>query len=341
MKRSILFVFLLSILISPITLFATTVTFDPVDGGGFPISSGDWNESDNWSPIGIPSPGDIIIIPEGKKLDINEQLNWGSSATTTFVVFGELHFDNGKKITLSCGSNVIVQDGSITKGNGGGNSNYINICNNVVWNAATGDLNNVVENFAGIPSPIALPIELKTFKAYTKGSNIEIYWSTASESNNDFFSVERSIDGENFEIIGEIEGAGNSNQFLEYIFTDKEPLDQVSYYRLKQTDYNLDYSYSEIVAVKSEVKKEQIFKVYPNPVNKSESIKLYVSGLDSKVLEVSVYNSYGRLVFSKDYNNSESIETSLNFHQSIPQGTYFITFVLEDKVFKKKLIIKD
>lgn len=341
MKRSILSIFLLIFLFSSVSSYADVITFSPIDGGGMPVNSGIWNESDNWSPIGVPSPSDIIIIPIGKTLNVDLQVKWGNKAVSTIIVYGELHFNSGQKITLSCGSNVIVYEGSVTKANGGGNSNYINICNSVVWNAARGNFNDTIINFANIPSPITLPIELTTFKAYSKSSNVEVFWTTASESNNDFFSVERSLNGIDFEVIGEVIGAGNSNTTLNYSFTDEDPLKEVAYYRLKQTDFNLDYSYSKLVAVKNEVSKEVIFKVYPNPVNQSESINLYISGENSGDIKISVYNAFGRMVFNQTLNNAANTEVSLDFHNSIPKGTYFITLVSNNKVYKQKLIINE
>jgi len=85
-----------------------------------------------------------------------------------------------------------------------------------------------------------LPIELISFKAKTMKDKVELYWSTVSEINNNYFSIEKSIDGYNYQEIGQVSGAGNSSQTLNYSFFDDNPFHGVAYYRLSQTDYNGD-----------------------------------------------------------------------------------------------------
>jgi hypothetical protein len=78
---------------------------------------------------------------------------------------------------------------------------------------------------------------------------VDLKWTTASEKDNDFFTVERSVDGTDFEKILTLPGAGNSAVQRNYSASDKEPVMGVSYYRLKQTDYNGKFTYSEIKKV--------------------------------------------------------------------------------------------
>lgn len=95
-----------------------------------------------------------------------------------------------------------------------------------------------------------LPISLLAFDAQpTSEATVLLTWSTASEINNDYFSLERSKDTGQWEAIAEIKGAGNSNNTLHYSHVDKNPLMGLSYYRLKQTDYDGTYSYSEVKSV--------------------------------------------------------------------------------------------
>lgn len=369
MKRSILSIFLLVFLLSPITNFAKTFTFSPPDDAqGAPVFVGDWSESSNWtSPYDalqfhiLPQAGDIIIILEDFTANINENIDLTSDESNTHTlvqIYGRLNFTrNSVKLYIGsrndCQSNVIVYNtGYITaldnetqtKGNGNGNgngnetnnSNKIILCETNVWNSKFGP--NGPHNFNEDSS---LPIELTSFKAYAKGTAVEIFWSTASEINNDFFSVERSLNGIDFEVIAEVIAAGNSNTSLNYSFTDEKPYKETAYYRLKQTDFNLDFTYSKLVVVKNEGSKEQIFKVYPNPVNKSESINLFITGENSGDIKISVYNAYGRMVFSETLNNAANTEVPLDFHNAIPKGTYFIIFVSNNEVYKQKLIINE
>lgn len=96
----------------------------------------------------------------------------------------------------------------------------------------------------------ALPVEFISFNALKKNSKSILNFSTASETNNDYFTIERSKDGRNYDAIGEIKGAGNSNAEITYEFTDEKPHAGINYYRIKQTDYDGKYSYSDIKSVR-------------------------------------------------------------------------------------------
>lgn len=85
-------------------------------------------------------------------------------------------------------------------------------------------------------TPVPLPIELVSLKGICEADEIVLRWQTLSEKNNSYYSVERSFDTENFEVIGKVAGAGNSNSLLNYNFSDARPLSSLAYYRLKQTD---------------------------------------------------------------------------------------------------------
>jgi hypothetical protein len=87
-------------------------------------------------------------------------------------------------------------------------------------------------------SSAPLPVELVSFTSSCEGKAVELSWTTASETNNNFFTVQRSEDGVNFRDIGTRQGYGNSTQMHFYSFTDTEPTSGATYYRLKQTDYN-------------------------------------------------------------------------------------------------------
>ena len=93
-------------------------------------------------------------------------------------------------------------------------------------------------SFLELSAPTVLPIELLDFEARVDRGIVYIDWSTASESNNDFFKIQRSQDGNTWEGVGEIKGAGNSTSRLSYTMEDREPYFGVSYYRLSQTDFD-------------------------------------------------------------------------------------------------------
>ena len=97
--------------------------------------------------------------------------------------------------------------------------------------------------FTSIGNGTPLPISLLDFNVRPVLNQVEITWTTASETNNDFFTVERSQDGREFIPIGVVDGAGNSNTILNYKLMDADPYVGISYYRLKQTDFDGKFEY--------------------------------------------------------------------------------------------------
>ncbi|PJF33793.1 MAG: hypothetical protein CUN57_01220, partial [Phototrophicales bacterium] len=100
----------------------------------------------------------------------------------------------------------------------------------------------------------ALPIDLVRFVASKRdGGQVSLEWTTASEINNDYFTIERSFDGRNFESIGQVKGAGNSFEEINYSFVDESiagiSSNRIVYYRLKQTDYDGVFTYSDVISV--------------------------------------------------------------------------------------------
>lgn len=150
--------------------------------------------------------------------------------------------------------------------------------------------NNGFSPFMVGAGPNSLPINLLHFTAKPEQNQVHLNWQTASEQNNDFFTLEKSKDAHNWTPFFDTTGAGNSNVLLSYSHIDKNPYEGYTYYRLKQTDYNGDYSYSNILDVYSH-KTTSSISLYPNPAND----KLFVEGLDQNS-SVELYGSLGVLV---------------------------------------------
>ena len=111
-----------------------------------------------------------------------------------------------------------------------------------------------------------LPIKLLYFDAQPEEAMVKLSWSTATEINNDYFTVEKSIDGDNFFPIGNVSGSGNSTTTLQYYLDDNKPTYGISYYRLKQTDFDGAFSYSGVVPVNYKKTTGQ-YSIFPNPAS--------------------------------------------------------------------------
>src|SRR5690606_23001154 len=116
-----------------------------------------------------------------------------------------------------------------------------------------------------------LPVEIIEFNAEPKVTSVLVSWVTNSEINNDYFLVERSDDGINFNYITRVEGAGNSTQQIRYEFNDITPLQGTSYYRLKQVDFNVTSNYTNIRKVEFDNKS---FVIFPNPATSGQQINI-------------------------------------------------------------------
>jgi hypothetical protein len=117
-----------------------------------------------------------------------------------------------------------------------------------------------------------LPIELLSFEGYNNEDVNELSWITLSESNNDYFSVLRSIDGVQFSEIGAVDAIGNSIDEHQYRFTDHEPHVGMNYYKLKQVDIDGDYGFSNIIAINALPEAE--INIFPNPTTKDLFIEI-------------------------------------------------------------------
>ena len=175
----------------------------------------------------------------------------------------------------------------------------------------------------------ALPIELLAFEVQVRGQLVDVVWTTATEKSNDFFTIERSVDGVNFEKIGIVKGAGNSSTALTYEFTDTKPLKGTSYYRLRQTDYDGKTEAFEISAVHFD--SGNIINVYPNPA--TDILVIEANGLEDEQSKVEIFSATGELLISRLItSNSDRLVVS-----NLPSGVY--TVVISNDNWSQKDII--
>ena len=142
-----------------------------------------------------------------------------------------------------------------------------------------------------------LPITLTCFKAQSVGATIQLNWTTASETNNDYFTIQRSSDAFSFQDIFSIPGAGNSNIINHYMAIDQTPFDGALFYRLMQTDFNGTSKFSNIIFVN--FNKPLPFTIYPNPF--STSITFVLVDISIKKInrcELNIYNVLGAKMIS-------------------------------------------
>jgi len=179
-----------------------------------------------------------------------------------------------------------------------------------------------------------LPVKLISFNAIVNDKYVDLMWITLTEINNDYFTIERSKNGINWEEIETVTGAGNSSTRLEYFKSDYEPYSGVSYYRLKQTDFDGAYTYSNIVTVNIYSADITDINVYPNPVKAGSNLTIDLINYTQASIEVELLDVTGRVVLNEKYNNNQII--SLEISSQLEAGIYSLR--IGNQI--QKLIIK-
>jgi hypothetical protein len=189
----------------------------------------------------------------------------------------------------------------------------------------------------------ALPIKLIYFNAKLKSEKVDLTWATAAEINNNFFTVERSADGKNFERLLTKPGAGNSTRNLYYSATDENPLTGYSYYRLKQTDYDGKFSYSAVQTIKSKGSADddesaiKIQSIGPNPF--TESFKVNFMLKEEAIVNIMLINSSGQIVHEESFQSTDGYNTWEFIDQhGLPKGIYFVNLVYNEMKVSQKVM---
>jgi len=181
-----------------------------------------------------------------------------------------------------------------------------------------------------------LPIEMVYFEATKHGQGVLIEWHTATELNNDYFLVERSSDGIQFETINQVNGAGDSSGLLKYSIVDTNAPYGIVYYHIKQIDFDGAFEYSEIrIIYNTELSQ---FKIYPNAITDIVAVDLPV--LDNGTATITVLDAQARALLSDRYSvgvGNNQINCDLS---SLMPGIYFLKVTLNKSLSETHRIIK-
>lgn len=182
-----------------------------------------------------------------------------------------------------------------------------------------------------------LPVELIAFNASCAKNHAELKWSTASEENNDYFSVEKSLNNKDFKSIGVVNGAGTSSQIHHYNFTDENELGSQTFYRLKQTDYNSNFKYSDIISLNNCFENSEL-SINTSTESGSLNIKIN-SAVDSRV-DVNLFNANGKQMFA-NYTHLENRTGKIQINcKNWADGIYFINVYDNAERVSEKIFIK-
>lgn len=180
-----------------------------------------------------------------------------------------------------------------------------------------------------------LPIELISFDATAQKEHVDLVWSTATETNNHYFIVEKSSDLEHFELVERVEGAGNSTISNNYEIKDNNPIDGLSYYRLTQFDYNGEFEIFDPVPVVYTSIKEFNATLWPNPAK--DLINVELINAPNELINLAIIDEMGRVVETHTMLGNNLNLKKLNL-SSFRSGVYTLLIYSKSVQVRKRFV---
>lgn len=185
-----------------------------------------------------------------------------------------------------------------------------------------------------------LPVEFTEFNAVMSEGQVLLNWTTASEINNDYFRVERSGNGIDFETVMQVDAAGSSTAMINYYEIDPRPLPGVSYYRIRQVDFNGQSSVTNTVPVSAYFDSGRSMLVYPNPCS-VEDLRVALNGMQGEEVLLVLRDQQGRDVAAKlqlvpDNNQIVAFDPS----RRLAPGTYLVVASAKNELYTQKVVIR-
>lgn len=341
------------------TLHGAPETINPLTGTGL-IASTPFTTYTIPAPSTSGSPVSGQPVNSYNSLPLNERkmvLYNGTIDTIYYLIQGDLSQNTSQtqvvvKFTPSAATSVLMWGAHIASRNdwgsnagvprsAGGISGSPFHMRLISW--SYGSLGSQDRGLAGgsvFPPPAPLPVEITHFASHTHDATNVIEWTTATEINNDYFTVERSAGITNFESLGTVSGAGNSNILRNYSFTDVRPLSGISYYRLIQTDYDGTQKIFGPISLQRDGKQNSLsdFKIYLN--NSAHNFYVsYYCPFDGEV-NMEIVNTHGITIHTETLYSNEGMNLmEVSESKLTSQGIYFVRLSQGDiKTQAQKLV---
>lgn len=188
-------------------------------------------------------------------------------------------------------------------------------------------------------SDAPLPVEFTYFNANLQAEGVELKWGTAMEENNEYFAIERSADGDVWEEIGQVQGAGSTDVPQNYVALDENPLAGLSYYRIRQVDFSGESETTDVRSVNrgNRTSDDLIIKsLYPNPIQSQVTIEFVAPSDGSASLEL--INASGALLRREQIGVSEGENSYVWDLSDAQRGNYLIRLNMDALSVRKKVI---
>jgi hypothetical protein len=190
----------------------------------------------------------------------------------------------------------------------------------------------------------SLPVSISEFAAHVTENNlVRLNWTTLSETDNNYFTVERSADGKHFEQVRKVNGAGNSNRIIRYETTDEANITTtgIYFYRLGSVDFNGNYkTETRSMAVRIDAD-DNALRIFPNPTN-SDGFHFSVPAGEEEV-QITLFNEHGEKLFEQKLNSRSKciLQSAVVFPQRFSAGIYRVQCVSNNTCYSRNLMLKD
>lgn len=251
-----------------------------------------------------------------------------------FTIIGNVHGCANVHTVSGLGCGALTPGSNFTAVATGltGSNIVIQVCLDSNISSEQGQINSV-----SLTNATPLPVELISFTAQAGEKVVQLDWRTASEFNNDYFSVERSTNGKSFSTIGRVDGAGESMLVNEYEFLDENPpASKKIYYRLRQVDHDGAFEFSPVEVVLGMRGLDFDLQVAPNPTSESLNITLPQDLNTERQLQFRVYNQLGQLVMSELISKGDgAVQLDVN---NLVDGFYLLELEVNNEQYTTKFI---
>lgn len=178
-------------------------------------------------------------------------------------------------------------------------------------------------------------------RAYPRYDQVDILWMTTSETNIDRFEIERSPNNVNFKQIATVYGSGNSEEMLQYAFTDPHPFNGENFYRIKQVSFNGDFVYSYKTSASIYREKKSDLRLIPNPAGPGSVVQVEGSGLPSNAhVLIELRTNTGDVVIHDYGMTDQAGNISYRMSVTLQQGLYIVTVAGEGSGISSQLIVR-
>lgn len=305
------------------------------NGKAFFIADDGTHGTELWITDGTVAGTNIVkdINPgSGSALDTSTS-NYGISwfYTKDKFYFSATDGIHGTELYSTDGTNgnaTLIED--LNNGSNGSDPFMFMVLNNHIYlTADNGDNGSGDRDLYILDAAVTLPVSLLSFDASINNKSVDVKWVTASETNTKDYTVQRSYNGIQFQNIGTVNAAGNSNKQLSYLYKDNDALQSGNtkiYYRLQITDNDGKISYSK-TALLNVLANGNVLALYPNPVKD----QLYlVTNVPVNAASVRITNANGKLVFVQQLENMQpGTQNKINV-STLGKGVYYLEFISGD-----------